>query len=96
MTEILEITMMVCFGAAWPLNLYKGIKTRSTKGISPVFYALVLFGYIAGILSKFLNPTYMADFGTKWYVLIFYCFNLTMVALNLLVYFRNRAAEHVL
>lgn len=93
MSEILEIIMIVSFGASWPINLRKNIKSRTTKGISLWFYLLIFFGYIAGIISKFLNETYMNSFSTKWYVLVFYFINLIIVGLNIIVYFRNKKLE---
>ena len=93
MSEILEIVMLICFGISWPLNLFKAIKSKTAKGISPFFYLLILVGYFAGIISKLLNEAYMAAFATKWYVLIFYFINLVMVILNLIVYFRNKTLE---
>ena len=93
MAEILEIVMIVSFGAAWPLNVMKSYKARTTKGKSLSFLCLIFFGYIAGILSKFMNPTYMAAFGEKWYVLFFYVLNLIMVGTDLVLYFRNRALD---
>ena len=90
MAEILEIVMIVSFGASWPLNVMKSYKARTTKGKSLSFLCLIFFGYIAGILSKFMNPTYMAAFGEKWYVLFFYVLNLIMVGTDLVLYFRNR------
>ena len=93
MAEILEIVMIVSFGASWPLNVMKSYKARTTKGKSLSFLCLIFFGYIAGIASKFLNPTYMAAFGEKWYVLFFYVLNLIMVGTDLVLYFRNRALD---
>ena len=90
MSELLEITMIVTFGASWPLNVMKSYKACTTKGKSLGFLCLVFFGYIAGIASKFTNEIYMASFPEKWYVLFFYCLNLTMVGIDLLLYFRNR------
>lgn len=90
MSELLEITMIVTFGASWPLNVMKSYKACTTKGKSLGFLCLVFFGYIAGIASKFTNEIYMASFSEKWYVLFFYCLNLTMVGIDLLLYFRNR------
>ena len=89
MAEILEIVMIVSFGASWPLNVMKSYKARTTKGKSLSFLCLIFFGYIAGILSKFMNPTYMAAFGEKWYVLFFYVLNLLMVGADLVLYARN-------
>ena len=88
-SEILEVIMIVSFGASWPLNVIKSYKARTAKGKSLGFLCLILFGYIAGIISKFLNDGYMADFGTKWYVLFFYVLNLIMVGADLLIYARN-------
>jgi hypothetical protein len=48
---------------------------------------------VAGIASKFLNEAYMAEFASKWYVLIFYCINLVMVCVDIALYFRNRALD---
>lgn len=89
MSEFLEILMIVSFGASWPLNVIKSYKARTTKGKSLGFLCLIFFGYIAGIASKFLNPVYMAEFSSKWYVLFFYVLNFIMVGADLLIYVRN-------
>lgn len=93
MSEILEIVMIVSFGASWPMNVIKSYKARSAKGKSLAFLLLIFFGYIAGIASKFLNEAYMASFSEKWYVLFFYFLNLTMVGIDLILYFRNRQLD---
>ncbi len=93
MSEFLEIVMIVSFGASWPINVMKSYKTRTAKGKSLLFLLLIFFGYVAGIISKFLNQAYMADFSQKWYVLFFYFLNLFMVGLDLILYFRNRALD---
>ena len=89
MAEILEIIMIVSFGASWPMNVMKSWKARTTKGKSLAFLLLIEFGYIAGILSKFFNETYMANFASKWYVLFFYVLNFLMVGTDLVLYYRN-------
>ena len=89
LSEILEIVMIVSFGASWPLNVLKSYRARTTKGKSLPFLCLIFFGYIAGICSKFVNETYMANFSSKWYVLFFYFLNLFMVGADLLMYARN-------
>ena len=93
MAEIFEIAMIVCFGASWPLNVMKSWKARTTKGKSLSFLCLILIGYIAGIISKFVNDAYMAAFAQKWYVLFFYVLNFVMVAIDFVLYFRNRAID---
>ncbi len=90
MAEILEIIMVVSFGASWPFNVVKSYKARTAKGKSLLFLCLIFFGYIAGIASKFANAEYMANFSSKWYVLVFYILNLIMVGADLLLYVRNR------
>lgn len=93
MSEILEIIMVVSFGASWPLNVMKSYKARTAKGKSLSFLCLIFFGYIAGIASKLMNEAYMAAFSEKWYVLFFYVLNLVMVATDLMLYFRNKALD---
>lgn len=89
MSEILEIVMILSFGASWPMNVMKSYKARTTKGKSLGFLCLIFFGYIAGIVSKLMNESYMASFSSKWYVLFFYVLNLVMVGIDLLLYIRN-------
>lgn len=84
LAELLEIIMIVSFGLSWPMNVMKSYKARTTKGKSLAFLILILFGYIAGIASKLINPQ-----GFKWYVLFFYVLNFVMVACDLLMYVRN-------
>ena len=97
MAEILEIIMILSFGASWPMNVMKSWKARTAKGKSVAFLLLILFGYVAGITSKLVNEVYMAQFAEKWYVLFFYCLNFVMVFTDLMIYFRNvrldKAAE---
>ena len=91
--EILEITMIVSFGASWPLNVMKSYKARTTKGKSLPFLCLILFGYVAGITSKLVNQAYMDSFAQKWYVLFFYVLNFIMVTTDLCLYFYYRQKE---
>ena len=89
MAEILEVVMIVSFGASWPLNVIKSYKARTTKGKSLAFLLLIFLGYVAGIVSKLVNDGYMAQIGHKWYVLFFYILNFIMVGADLLMYARN-------
>jgi hypothetical protein len=85
--------MIISFGASWPLNVIKSYKARTAKGKSLPFLCLILFGYVAGIASKFMNEAYMAAFAEKWYVLFFYFLNFIMVAIDFVLYFRNKRLE---
>ena len=95
MSEILEVIMIVSFGVSWPVNLFKSYKARTAVGKSLPFLLLIFFGYIAGIVSKFVNPTYMAQIEQKWYILFFYCLNFVMVGADLLMYIRNRKLDKI-
>ena len=85
--------MILMFGCSWPFNVIKSYKSRTAKGKSLAFLIFILVGYIFGIVSKFINPDYMAVISTKWYVLISYFFNFTMVTLDFILYFRNRSLD---
>lgn len=85
--------MIVSFGVSWPVNVVKSYNARTAKGKSMIFLILILFGYVAGITSKFVNEAYMASFAQKWYVLIFYILNFIMVSVDLGMYLRNRALD---
>lgn len=95
MPEVFEIIMIVSFGASWPFNVVRSYKARTAKGKSLSFLCLILFGYVAGIISKLINETYMANFGSKWYVLFFYVLNFIMVFADFLLYFRNKKLDKI-
>lgn len=79
--SIFEIIMLICFGAAWPLSIYKSYTSRSIKGKSVSFLIVILIGYVAGMLNKIFNQ-YDA-------VVYLYLLNFIMVLTDLLIYFRN-------
>lgn len=82
--ELFEILMLVFFGISWPINALKSYRARTTKGKSVVFVALILLGYVWGIIGKLANPN-----GFRWYVMVFYVMNFCFVSLDFLLYFRN-------
>jgi len=79
--SIFEIIMLICFGAAWPLSIYKSYTSRSIKGKSVAFLIVILVGYVAGMLNKIFN-----QYDAVFYL---YLLNFIMVLADLLVYFRN-------
>ena len=83
--SIFEVGMLVCFGLAWPANIYKSIKSRSTKGKSSIFLMVVILGYIFGIIHKILY--------SKDIVMILYFINLLMVLTDLILFYRNKKYE---
>ena len=82
MTDLLEATMLICFGLSWPLSLYKNIKARTAKSMSLQFILLIVAGYIVGITAKIVNHNIN-------YVLVVYLLNLVIVSANIVVYFVN-------
>jgi hypothetical protein len=82
MAELFEVLMVVSFGLSWPLSILKSYRTRTTKGKSLFFLFMILAGYAFGITSKVLA-------GNLTYVVFFYGLNLTMVAIDIGLYFRN-------
>ena len=83
--SIFEIGMLVCFGAAWPLNIYKSIKSRTAKGRSLVFQYVVMLGYVCGIIHKLLHSNDI--------VLYLYILNLVMIATDTVLVLRNRRLD---
>lgn len=83
MAELLESTMLICFGLSWPMNLAKNIKAKSASNMSLQFILLIITGYVAGISAKLYNHRFN-------YVLVVYLLNLVVVSANVVVYFINR------
>lgn len=85
--SIFEAGMLLCFGMAWPINILKSYRTRSTKGKSLPFLCSIEFGYICGITHKIL---YSRDL-----VMILYIINFTMVLIDICLYFRNKRLDRL-
>ncbi|NQU42408.1 hypothetical protein HQ520_03930 [bacterium] len=77
-----EIVMLICFGASWPLSVYKTWTTKTSRGKSLAFLALILIGYISGTVHKLVyNPDP---------VVYLYIFNAILVSLDLVLSYRYR------
>ena len=83
--SIFEVIMLICFGAAWPVEIVKSWRARSAAGKSLGFLVILIVGYISGIIHKVL---YNHDM-----VLLLYIINLALVTADLLLYFRNLALD---
>lgn len=79
--SIFEVIMLICFGMAWPLNIYKSLTTKSVEGKSCLFLYVILIGYLSGIIHKIV---YSYDF-----VLVLYVINFIMVSIDTFLYHRN-------
>ena len=80
--------MLICFGASWPVAIYKTLRTRRTEGKSLLFLLLILMGYLAGITAKFI----IAAQSNAWpnCVTILYALNAIMVAVEIFLYRKYR------
>ena len=83
--SIFEAGMLVCFGLAWPINIVKSYKSRTTAGKSILFEYVIEIGYISGITHKLL---YSRDI-----VLILYIINFLMVFVDILLFYRNKKLD---
>lgn len=84
--QICELLMLICFGLSWPISVAKSIRTRSTKGKSPVFLGAIMLGYVAGIAGKIIGHNIT-------YVFAFYCLNFVVVSADMVLYIINRRRE---
>ena len=74
---VFEAVMLFCFGASWPLAIYKTYKSKNPVGKSLPFLYLVFIGYASGILHKYLHAY-------NW-VIYLYVVNLLMVATDIIL-----------
>lgn len=77
--------MLLCFGLAWPVSLYKSWTSRRTAGKSLGFLIVVFLGYASGVVAKILRGPDP--------VLILYVLNGSMVLGDIVLYWRNTRYE---
>ena len=83
--SMFEVLMILCFGFAWPINLYNSVRSHSTRGKNLLFLGMIILAYVFGILHKL---TYARD-PAIW----FYLLNAAMVVADVIAYFINRTRE---
>ncbi len=86
MSQLFEAFMVICFGISWPLSIIKSVKSKTAKGKSLMFISFIEIGYAFGITSKLIS-------GNVTYVLVFYVINFIMVAIDMILYFRNHKLD---
>ncbi|MCQ2380295.1 MAG: hypothetical protein MJ025_05175 [Victivallaceae bacterium] len=76
--SIYEAIMLICFGASWPMAIHKTLTSKSHAGKSCTFSVLILIGYVAGMLHKYI---FSMDFVFWLYLInaLMVGFDLTMV-----------------
>lgn len=85
---VFEVAMLLCFAAAWPLNIIRFYRARTTRGISLPFSVVVEIGYVCGIINHIVNNDVN-------YVVGFYTFNIVLVGIGIAIYFRNMRIEKI-
>jgi len=75
--------MLICFGAAWPVSIYKSYKSRTNDGKSVLFLFVIATGYLAGVTHKLI---YNFDL-----VIYLYIANAIMVFTDIGLYYRNKS-----
>jgi len=78
---IFELIMLLCFGAAWPLSIYKSYKSKTAKGKSLFFIIIIFIGYLSGTIHKIF---YNLDF-----VVYIYILNTILVFIDILITLKN-------
>ena len=79
--------MILCFGLAWPVSVYKSYVSRSTQGKSAMFLVIVFVGYMAGLIHVLI------DYPGFSYLTVLYLANSVMIAAEMGLYLRNRRLE---
>ncbi len=84
--QFCEIGMLVAFGFSWPFNISKSWRSRTAKGKSVVFEYIIVFGYLLGLLGKFItrNRTGALPWATWVYIA-----DMIMVSIDIVLYYRN-------
>ena len=94
--NIFESIMLLCFGFAWPISIYKSVVSKKTAGKSLLFLIVLQIGYVAGVLFKLteyrdnlkINPNETISINLYLYIL-----NFVMITIDELLFLRNRRIE---
>ena len=78
--------MLICFGVSWPISIAKSVRTKVVSGKSPLFMAVLCFGYACGIIHKLL-------YSMDW-IIVLYVLNMVLVVIDLTLYFRYLPKEN--
>ena len=94
--NIFESIMLICFGFAWPISIYKSFVSKKTAGKSLLFLIVLQTGYVAGILYKlteFLDDIKINPDTTMNINLYLYILNLVLITVDEGLFLRNRRLE---
>ena len=88
LAEILEVAMLLLFGAAWPASILKSWRSRTARGKSIAFLLIITLGYLCGIGAKIAG-------GNATYIVFFYALNTLAVTTDIVLYCRNRRLDNL-
>ena len=88
MAQVFETIMLLCFGASWPFNITKSLRSRTAKGKSIYFEICIIVGYVCGVIGKFIG-------GNITYVIAVYLLDICMVSIDLALTLRNRRLDRL-
>ncbi len=77
----LEFAMLLSFGLSWPFAIVRTWRAKRVDGKSPLFMAIVIFGYFCGIAAHLVE-------GTKLWLCWVYLADVALVATDLALYVR--------
>ena len=86
MAQVFETIMLLCFGASWPFNIAKSLRSRTAKGKSIYFELCIIVGYVCGVIGTFIG-------GNITYVIAVYLPDICMVSIDLALTLRNRRLD---
>lgn len=85
--HIFEAIMLICFGAAWPVSIYKTYRSRANGGKSVMFLFIILLGYINGVVYQYMISS------TIDYIFYIFFINIILVTTDIMLYYRNEYLE---
>ena len=95
LVDLLEALTILCFGLSWPISIHKSWTSRTAKGKSVLFEAILLLGYAVGILRKVIQVGQGAS-GFLFYLgYAFYILNSIQICIDMLLYVRNRRLDRI-
>ena len=54
-SQLCEFFMLFAFGFSWPFAIARTYRAKRVDGKSPMFMAIVLVGYVCGIMARILD-----------------------------------------
>lgn len=88
--QLFEAGMLTCFAASWPVAIFRTWRSKRTEGKSLGFMALVMLGYVSGIIGKLVRANAEGASPEPVTILYLACGLLVMTDLLLVLHYRRR------